>query len=73
MLDWIGVVLLCPFWALSRRSSVLSSGVRLWPCEPSGLGIHGKDNLNVVRSIARLLDHGCFTKPLDSCSGPGYG
>ena len=29
-----------------------------WPCH---LGI---DNLNVARSVGRLLDHGCLTKPL---------
>ena len=29
-----------------------------WPCHL------GRDNFNVARSIGRLLDHGCLTKPL---------
>ena len=43
---------------------MLSSGGPFWPCRafwPCHLGI---DNLNVVRSIGRLLDHGSFSSPL---------
>ena len=48
MLEWKGVVLLC-------LSLPLQTG---WP------GHFGMDNLNVVRSVARLLDHGSLSKPL---------
>ena len=66
MLGWIGVVLSCCPRALSNQSSVLSSGVRFWLCRPCGLGILGIDNLNGVRSIARLLDRGCCSEPFAS-------
>ena len=64
MLGWIGVVLSCRFWALSNQSSVPSSGVRFGPLQALWPGHLRIDNLNVVRSIAWLLDHGCFSKPL---------
>ena len=64
MLVWSVAVLFCLCLGLCRRFSVLSSrGAILamqayWPCH---LGI---DNLNVARSIGRLLDHGSLVKPL---------
>ena len=43
---------LCPFRVHSKRCSVLSFGVRSWPCRPFGLVIYlCIDNLNLVRSV----------------------
>ena len=53
---------LCLFQSPSKRFSVLSSGVPSWRSRPSGLGILGIDNLDIVRCVGRLLD--CFSKPL---------
>ena len=59
MLGWIAVVLLCRSLVRFKRVSVLSSGVRFWL--PGHVGI---DNLNVVRTLGRLLDRGCLSKPV---------
>ena len=56
MLGWKGVVLLRRSLAVSRRFSERSLG----RCRLSGQDILGVDNLNVVQSIARLLDYGTF-------------
>ena len=64
MLAWSYVVLSCRFLGFCRLCSVLNSGVPFiamqayWPCH---LGI---DNLNVARSIGRLLDRDSLVKPL---------
>ena len=61
MPGWSVAVPLCRYQVLSSLCSVLSSGEAIlvlqssWPCH---LGV---DNLNVVRSIGRLLDHGSFS------------
>ena len=63
MFGWIGVVHPCRFRASSRRLSVLNSG-----CDFGFKGLlagHlGIDNLNVVRSICRLLDCGSLSERL---------
>ena len=64
MPGWNSVGRLCGCRVLSSLSSVLSSGGPLWPCKPFDLGFFGVDNLNVVRSIGRLLDNGGFSTPL---------
>ena len=61
MLGWKGVVHSCLSMVLSRRFSVCGDSqgfAGLWP------GHLEVDNLNVVQSIARLLDHGRLSKPL---------
>ena len=64
MLGLSVVVLFYLSLGFCRLCSVLNSGGAIvalqayWPCH---LGI---DNLNVVRSIGRLLDADCLTKPL---------
>ena len=62
MLGWSVAVLFCRFLGFCKPFSVLNSGVLLlqsyWPCH---LGI---DKINVSRSIGRLLDHDCLSKPL---------
>ena len=64
MLAWSVAVLFCLFLVSCRRFSALSFGGAIlamqayWPCH---LGI---DNLNVARSIGRLLDHDSLDKPL---------
>ena len=66
MLAWSVAVFSCLFPVLCKLFSVLNSEVLFsalqayWPCH---LGI---DNLNVARSIGRLLDHGSLVKPLPS-------
>ena len=56
MLDWSVAVPSCRFRVHSRRCSV-----RYWLCKPFGLVISVSDNLNVVRSIDRLLDRDGFS------------
>ena len=46
-----------------QRAEFWSVTVALQSCWPCRLGI---DNLNVARSVGRLLDHGCLAKPLSS-------
>ena len=64
MLVWSVAVLFYLSLGSCRRFSVLNYGGAIlalqayWPCH---LGI---DNLNVARSIGRLLDHGSLDKPL---------
>ena len=58
---WIVVVLLCPCLDTSKRfSGVWGAMLALQAFWPWHLGI---DNLNVVRSLGRLLDHGCLSNP----------
>ena len=64
MLVWSVAVLLCLFLVSCRLFSVLSSGVLLLPCRRTGPCHLGIDNLNVARSIGRLLDKDCLVKPL---------
>ena len=64
MLVWSVAVLLCLFPVSCRLFSVLNSGVLIiamqayWPCH---LGI---DNLNVARTLGRLLDRDSLVRPL---------
>ena len=63
-LDWSVAVLLCLLLVFCRLSSVPNSGVPFfalqayWPCH------FGFDNLNVARTMGRLLDRDCLAKPL---------
>ena len=64
MLGCIGVELSC--WVLGplqtvQRAELGGAILALQSFWPGHLGI---DNLNVDQSIARLLDHGSFSKPL---------
>ena len=60
---WKGVVLSCrslgPLQTMQRAEfwGTILALQAFW------CGHFGVDNLNVVRSIARLHDHGCFSKP----------
>ena len=71
MLDWKGVVHSYRSLPLYRRCSVLSSGARLLLFRPAGLFM--VDNPSVVRSVARLLDHGGQSKPLPLVMDGGLG
>ena len=52
---------LCQSQALSKRAELWGAILALQAFWPGHLGI---DSLDVVRSVGRLLDHGCFFKPL---------
>ena len=43
---------------------MLNLGIRCWHCKLFFAWSLGVDNLDVGRSIARLLDHGSLSKPL---------
>ena len=63
MLGWIGVVLSCRSDPLQTVQRAEFWGAIL-ALQAFWLGHVGIDNLNVVRSIAGVLDHGCLSKPL---------
>ena len=75
---------LCPLQTL-QRAEFWGKTMALQVCWPGHMGV---DDPDVVLSIARLLDHGCFSKPLPlvkdgdliaigsayhTCPGPGHG
>ena len=63
MLGWKGVVLFWRSLGLSRLCSALSFGGATFALQAFWPGHLGVDNLDVVRSLAQLLDHICFSKP----------
>ena len=64
MLVWIAAVLLCRFRVLFRRFNELIFGGAILALQIFWPGHMSIDNLDVVRSSARLLDHGSLSKPL---------
>ena len=50
-----------PLQTVQRADFLGQSFALFWPCSNVGLDI---DNFTVVRSIARLLDRGCFSEPV---------
>ena len=64
MLSWSVAVLFCLFQVSCRLFSVLNSGVLLLLCRLTGPCHLGIDNLDVARSIGRLLDFDYLAKPL---------
>ena len=64
MLVWIVAVRSCLSLDRSRRFSVVNFGEPSSLCSPYSPCDAGIDNLNVARSIGRLLDRGCISRPL---------